>query len=425
MEHAIGGFLKELRLARRLSINRLAQTAGVSQPTLSRWEAGKHQPSLSELDAALDALGASDAQRRRALALLHAPRAVARLREMLTSPAETTVPVFGGDLLRAMRLRRDMTLEEVARAIQVQPRTVSRWERSESWPTTEMLHELCWALKVHPEEVVALTQHGLHLTPIGKDVSLDALKEQPRVTISQWLGMSDSSLYDLQLLALQAAVEPLVASEPSLHHILGTVWTLYAQCLVFEGRLREAVAYAYRSFDVLQKEASTRYLWAWDLHVIAKDVALVRTWAKPKRGVEVLGEWLPAMEGDLRLKCWFLRDMADYMSLSGDVESALRVSAQAYAIANRDDGDFRNNQLDHARILVRAGQPQQALPLLSEDESPLPLDNMRDALLWAETLLALGDKAKAQDWLRRAYDITDRHDLWRLRPEVDALARRV
>jgi transcriptional regulator with XRE-family HTH domain len=61
--------------------------AGVHPSTLSRWEAGVVRPSLYEFDALMSALGVSEAERRRALELIDAPRALFRLHEMQSTPA--------------------------------------------------------------------------------------------------------------------------------------------------------------------------------------------------------------------------------------------------------------------------------------------------------------------------------------------------
>ena len=133
--------------------------ANVHRSTVSRWERGAHEPSRFELDALLAALHASPEEGAEALQAVQAPRAQERRRK------ETILPPFaqdmgspvGGDLLRAMRRRQGKTQEEVARAIGVQRTTLTRWERSETWPDASQLHALCFALNAHPMETAALT----------------------------------------------------------------------------------------------------------------------------------------------------------------------------------------------------------------------------------------------------------------------------
>src|SRR5688572_1766966 len=101
MGHGLGTLLREWRTSRGLSLGGLALKASVGKATLSRWESGASRPRIAELEAVLDALRSSPAQRLEALAGIEAPRAAQRLR---AAPAGG--PPVRGDLLRAMRLRR-------------------------------------------------------------------------------------------------------------------------------------------------------------------------------------------------------------------------------------------------------------------------------------------------------------------------------
>src|SRR5579871_1976173 len=106
MTQGIGGFLRELRTARQLSLSQLAQRADVSRRTLIYWEAGTYQPSLPELEAVLNALQTTAEQREYAVAQIGAPRAMQRLRAEsgVVRLAEEIGPIpSGGDLLRALR----------------------------------------------------------------------------------------------------------------------------------------------------------------------------------------------------------------------------------------------------------------------------------------------------------------------------------
>ena len=79
---AVGVHLRSPRQPRGLTLERAAGAAGIGLVTLSRWEAGAHQPRLPELEA-----------------LLHALQADAR--ERLGERAGLCPPPGAGDLLRA------------------------------------------------------------------------------------------------------------------------------------------------------------------------------------------------------------------------------------------------------------------------------------------------------------------------------------
>jgi transcriptional regulator with XRE-family HTH domain len=208
---SLGSHLRQLRLARGLSIRALAERAKVNPSTLSRWESDSTSPRVYELEAVLNALQANGLERAQALEQLHAPRGV---RALAAASVRLTLPAgaapIGGELLKAMRRRRGWTLEQVACHIGVTVSTVSRWERSESWPAAEQLARLCAVLGASEAEQAAL-QGGrgvLHWLPFpvasASDLAalLDALHND-QLPI-------DPALTELTYLCLQGRIWQLV-----------------------------------------------------------------------------------------------------------------------------------------------------------------------------------------------------------------------
>jgi transcriptional regulator with XRE-family HTH domain len=114
------------------------------------------------LEAVLNALGASDIQRRKAQERLRTPTSVLRLREETAARHRELVEVAGtapqgGDLIRAMRLRKGWNQATLAEKMGISQATVVRWERAERWPDTQTLHTLCYLLEALEEELTALT----------------------------------------------------------------------------------------------------------------------------------------------------------------------------------------------------------------------------------------------------------------------------
>jgi transcriptional regulator with XRE-family HTH domain len=107
----IGTYLKRVRSTGGWTLGKLARKAGVSKGALSLWESGQRQPRVVELEAVLEALGATAAQRALAFACIDAPRAILHLRR--NSHDGLGGPPTGGDLLRAMRLRRGWSQEQL------------------------------------------------------------------------------------------------------------------------------------------------------------------------------------------------------------------------------------------------------------------------------------------------------------------------
>src|SRR5437016_2875076 len=127
----LGEFLRSLRKEEGLTLEQAARAAGIGRVTLNRWETGVHQPRLPELEALLGALRADPQRKRQALALMDAPRARKRTRALIAQIGERAgigpMP-NGGDLLRAMRMRRGLSREAAAERIGVSTRTLRRWE---------------------------------------------------------------------------------------------------------------------------------------------------------------------------------------------------------------------------------------------------------------------------------------------------------
>src|SRR5438128_27725 len=133
-----GRFLRQLRKAQKLTLEEAAQKAGVGRVTLNRWETGAQKPRVKELESLLSALAASPTQRRKALALEERLPQVERVAVIRAAEQQGLGPMpHRGDLLRAMRLRRGLSLEAVAERLGVTTRTLRRWESAEVWPEAQ------------------------------------------------------------------------------------------------------------------------------------------------------------------------------------------------------------------------------------------------------------------------------------------------
>ena len=103
---------------------------------------GQSQPDQQTL---LLVLKASLDQQAQALAIINAPRALARLRAETAELAPRLMPEVTpsvGDLWRAMRLRRGLPANQVAAALRIHPSSVTRWEKSLTPPPPDRLEEL-------------------------------------------------------------------------------------------------------------------------------------------------------------------------------------------------------------------------------------------------------------------------------------------
>lgn len=423
MQRTVGSLIRELRLSKQLSMNRLAKRAQISQSTISRWEAGKFQPSADELESVLTVLNASDSQRRQAFSLLNAPRAV----ERLTIPSQNNRlfgdrPPFTGDLLRAMRHRKGWTLEQASSRIAVHRSTLRRWEASETVPPVEKLHALCYALEAHPVEVITLTTGGLHLIEWTEDDALDSLIQQHgNIQESVWQGAT--SLMDLRFLSLEARFWRKAPSSRSARNWLARTYTTYGQWLAFQGRMREAENNAYKAMALVQKDFEPEPFWTWIVQIMANGASCLGKHPSLLQAIAILQDWLPVSAQWIEHESWCLRTIAEYLIKAGHYDEALRYSVQSFEAIQRFDSDveMRHARHDHAYALLKAGYPKQAADMIPLDTGTLPLQQIQNAMLWAQIRLALGDKASAVDWAQRAWQVMEENDFRHVQPSVENL----
>lgn len=428
----IGEYLASLRRSRGLSIRQLASLARLSASTLSRWESGKTRPSAYELDALMGALNATASEQSRAWELLDAPRAVRRLRvgaACAIAQSETLSVPMAGDLLRSMRLRQGWTLEQTAAQLHISPTTLCRWERSESWPSDEQLHRLCYALHAHPEETIALSEGRLTLRydPNPFPTTLPALTELVG-DLAQAAIEIEPALEDLYYLSLEMHLWRLLRRNAPVLRLLITTYVRHARALVHNTRLIEAQTPAYRAIHLMSRAKPLDSYWLSAVHVVAKGASESGQRPCPLQGVEVLRDWLPvAAHLSRAYESWFRRDIAEYLSLTRSRAQALEASAYAMRIG-QGLGEDRNVLLSHALVLLNVGRPVEALALLesaslSWDEERVPMQAVHESVIWARALHGAGLHAEALTWVERARRVVDEQNLWQARLRLEAVSR--
>lgn len=418
------GFVRTLRTARNISLSGLANRAGVAKSTLSRWEAGRAQPRLAELESLLDALEASEEQRRRALEMIDAPRALTKIREedRRTADQADLNPVQApaiGDLLRAMRVRQSRTVEEVARALDVSARSVRAWEHSDAWPSVEHLHTLCCLLGAAPGEVTALTAGNAWmntLSPLPSDISLDAL-DQIGIYREELLHPSGGyspemeSVTDLAYLALLARLVPLASQYPAARAELLNTYAGYASWLSRHNRLTEAGRYAERALELKQAKGPQTGEWFRAAVISARATVDGGRHSSLAAAIRVatplLESLLPVAAKDSpHYEAWILSLLATLDYQSGRGTTALDRLTRAREVTATLDNPREHHLrcFDHAKMLVRLNRAEEALPLIPPELSTYYAPQRgAERLLRVEALLKLGKFSEAHDWLGKAY----------------------
>jgi transcriptional regulator with XRE-family HTH domain len=364
-----------------------------------------------ELEAVLTALGASDLERALAWQQLNAPRAV---RVITTQPMSSVLPAraapIGGELLKAMRRRRGWTLEQVALHLGVTVSTVSRWERSESWPTEEQLSRLCRMLGANEAEHAAL-QGGRGVLnwlpfPAASASDLAALLEALRTHQMP----IEPALMELVYLCIEGCIWQLVGCGKAQVGLLLDAYAYHCRWLVEQARLQEAQQPACRALRLFERVHSMRPHWFGVLHALAKGTAELGSRPSPLEGVAFLQRWLPPAERHApEYEAWFLRDIAEYLSFSryrADAETARRLAQQKSQPWRPEDP---NVSLSNAMVLVNQGRSEEALKVLSTtpglewDANDSIQQHINESFVWIRALEGCGCRSEAMLWRERLH----------------------
>ncbi len=417
MSLSLGDLLRDWRKNKRLSYKELAGLAGVSEATLARWENGRTQPRLAELEAALTALQVSANQRQQALAGMQAPRAVKRLR----TEADGNVPV-SGDLLRAMRMRRGWTQQETAQQAGISQGTLAKWERSEDWPAVERLHTLCYLLQAQEAELIALTQ-GLRVE------TCPSPEPDSREELEYRLGqiLFASALADLEFLEMERLLWGRAQQREAALVDLNYVYGCHARFLAERGRYVEAADYVRRAGQSARDGFRDVVGWQSALLAAARIAGNSRR-PDPARGIKILLPWLDNIPSQASLghHAWMYSEVARLMVKLDYKEQALACSRRAIRmVESASPMEWWHRRADHVRLLVEMGHYHAALEECDwcVSHRAVGAEGLPLWLTRAKTLLALRKTAEAREQLQQIdAGINAYTHLNHFRAEADALA---
>jgi transcriptional regulator with XRE-family HTH domain len=425
----IGVWLQQARLQRGVSQYALAQRAHLSPSTINRWERGVTRPSIYELEQALQALGASSAERLEALRLLDAPRALMTLQQFSRQqphPSGELNPPLLGDLLGALRRRQGWSVAQVAAALHVSERSVRGWERSQAIPSDEHLHALCYALQATPDEVAFILTRPLWLEPPSphatqEDASLLKTRiEEMRQLV--WQGATEGM--ELRLLALEAQVWWHVRQCPRHAEFLREVYTLCCQWYTLHGRVQDAERYGYRGLRLVSHAHSFPRSAAWFIMAIAIGNADPnRSAARLVESAGILQDWLPQVSHSVEHEAWFYREISEFYSAAHRYEEAERAAEQGFQMIQRSENpaEHQHAQVSRALVLCRVGQPSKAMETLKPPVNPLPATQAHYLMVLYEICCALGDSAQAASALTQAEQIAQQHAIRRTLQAIQRL----
>ena len=365
---------------------------------------------------------------------MDAPRARTLTRLDLAEAAAQTglgPPPHGGDLLRAMRLRRGLSREDAAPCLGVSAATLRRWERTETWPSTEQMQRLCFALGAKQEEALALTCGPFSpASPLPSTGNLTAKGLMERIErFARTLYEPPFGLKDLELLTLQAAAWALAARGAASHCALSEVYALNSQFLSYRDRHRETAAAAERYFDIVPRPSLERCgPTAWvsqRLEAISSRLAAGGQ-AAPKRCLAELRRALPLARNTIN-ESTALMIISEALQQQGLWEEALRAAAEAYQAAQRTLSEEKAAWVRGVMgiQLICSKRYAEGLPLLSTGGQGDWYRLVETSLWRTEALSGLGEREEAQRWLTQAQADLTRYEITPLQPRLDALQARL
>ena len=428
MPSELASFLRQMRLSRQVSQAEAARLAGVGRVTLNRWEAGVQQPREVEIEALFAAFGATPEERRQLSALYQTASIRLRARDSLMQVGARrgigSLPQ-GGDLLRALRLRRNLSQSEAASCSGVAERTVRRWELSEVQPSPAQLEALCNALGARPEECLALTEGELTLNVSLGSASLEEL--QHRSYLLHTSPQSGQHVKELEFLLLENQIWHFAAHSAAGREVLAEVHGYHAHYLDYCGRFAESGRYAERTLDTISDVKSLTDGQSLSILAAARSAVYGGSRTTAERGIKMLNYWINAPQG-ADYSAWMLSDLAKYTAQLGGAESSLALAQRAIIVA----GDAINpielplRELDKAQILVWIGKARCALSLLEQINTGLYFgSHVQFRLLEVEAHLQLQNTATAHNCLQDAMNLIEDMVLPSFLPQVQKLARRL
>lgn len=345
----ISSVLRQARLRNELSLGALADRSGITKATLSRWEAGKSRPNAPELVRVLEILGIPDEERRRCVQQLGSRQAERFLSE--TSPETTPLPITGGELLRALRLRAGRTQAEAAQAVGVTQALLSRWEHNDCWPDNARLHSLCHVLAATSYEVQDLTTRawqGHTELPRDKDAldqALIQLEQQPH-----------HAPKDLQYLALASRYHDLYKANQISEDESLTIRGHFGNYLAWHSRLEEGLQVTLPLFNRFKKRSTP--LRTHEMMALSGLTDSVGFLLSQKHALEIL----LGFEGRIRkahLTMWY-DELSQKAGNDDQWDRACFYLERAIACATNDESEWYA-RLQYAERLCRYGRPRDAM----------------------------------------------------------------
>ncbi len=425
-----GIYLQQMRRNRGITATQLAERAGISRRSVSRWENGTSLPRIPELNQLLDAIGADAEERVHCMALIPAPRAKKHIR--MSQPAYTP---GCWEALWGLRLRSGLTLKQTAERVGIGLTSISRWERGEGWPSAEKLQMLCLALGASVEEYAAIqTANAWRPIELRHHDEGDAVACYAARCHSLLISERESTgftLFNLRALALTAEGMQMLPSHPNVLQIICRLLRGHARHLSLTGMHPAANRACRRLLSLTEGKPE-----------LITDNVTARAFIA--RGMVKGAEWLPgqvycptprpsagAIQTAIRIASPLLSapvdsDMLAWLhsivglmyGLAGKYQEATALLCNGVAIAERANiPAVELRRVDAAGLMLYMNRPESALIAADNAQSryECPHNHMYTAFIKAAALASVGDTGSSLKVLEPLEVMSDTYRAYAIR----------
>jgi ATP/maltotriose-dependent transcriptional regulator MalT len=308
---------------------------------------------------------------------------------------------------------------------------VARWERGDRLPSAVQIQALCYALSAREEEFVALTCGRFAEPPKAESSAWDEQAESLHRRLVwhhqfQFRPEEDGGQSDLEYILLEQRAWRLATREERAKPVLARIYAYHAEAMRNQERWSEVTPLARRALDLMPRQEHEMDSSLRAAIMMAVTVVNGGSRLAPARGIRLLTPFLERCS-DSAFTGWILSELAEYMALDGRADEARRLAQEACQVAEQceDVMELYMRQLDHARVLLEAGDPQGALDAMPALAPTTSYGYVRRLLVLAEAHKQLGHLSEAHDWLQNARTAIATHGLERLRPQADELEQKL
>ena len=377
-----GEYFRTLRKRCGLSQAKLGEKAGIAVRTLAYWEAGEREPRVDELTHAFEAMEVSTADKACVLALLRSVRGAQFASQQAV--CQQIAPSLGhlpnlGDLVRAMRMRKGWSREQLAAELGINHSTLVRWEAMQTLPSDTNLQRLCAVLDAEVEEAHVLCNR--RLLPDSAPVLTLAMAEERTAAFERDILAANCPMVDLQALVLKRQLRLLIPQSSRALCLLARVEAVHSRWLIFHDRTVEAEAVAMRALAIVHPELPQETFWHTAINVISLCLS-GREGERSLTALRYLRRWFDQIS-DPALVALVSMDMATYAARANQQGVAQQLLRQARTHIPSDQEHSLNDyyRVTQAQVLIAGDQAEEAIDLL------LPLPACGDRLIFLQYLL--------------------------------------